>query len=184
MRMESNRSNIENHQKIVWTTSDELELGEVRLYKCTFCERGFSNAQALGGHMNIHRRDRARLKESSELEIPSSSVIVRDGYSSHQLPSPDYQKLLQSVSRDHRDQERNCTHKRPLIFVEADDHESRRRTAGIKEVMQHPLFSERSFTTNDSRSPIVVDGEVENTIPRTTSLELDLELRLGPEPHN
>ncbi|KAK1354682.1 Plastid transcriptionally active 16 [Heracleum sosnowskyi] len=178
--MKSNRSNVENQKKIVWSTSDELEIGEVRIYKCTFCERGFSNAQALGGHMNIHRRDRARLKE---LEIPSSYVVVRgDSHSSHQLPSPDYRNFLHSVSSD---QERNCTHKRPLVFVEADDQESRRRTAGIKEVMQqHPLFSKRSSTSNELRSPIFVDGDVEKIIPRTSSFGLDLELRLGPEPHN
>ena len=27
-------------------------------YECSFCKRGFNNAQALGGHMNIHRKDR------------------------------------------------------------------------------------------------------------------------------
>ncbi|KAH0470458.1 hypothetical protein IEQ34_000181 [Dendrobium chrysotoxum] len=30
----------------------------IRSYECNFCKRGFLNAQALGGHMNIHRRDR------------------------------------------------------------------------------------------------------------------------------
>ncbi|KAG2655051.1 hypothetical protein PVAP13_1NG553900 [Panicum virgatum] len=29
-------------------------------YKCTFCRRGFPTAQALGGHMNVHRRHRGR----------------------------------------------------------------------------------------------------------------------------
>lgn len=29
-------------------------------YECVFCKRGFTTAQALGGHMNIHRRDRAK----------------------------------------------------------------------------------------------------------------------------
>ncbi|CAN0909557.1 Zinc finger protein 10 [Linum grandiflorum] len=33
-----------------------------RSYSCTFCRREFRSAQALGGHMNVHRRDRARLK--------------------------------------------------------------------------------------------------------------------------
>lgn len=28
-------------------------------YECVFCKRGFTTPQALGGHMNIHRRDRA-----------------------------------------------------------------------------------------------------------------------------
>lgn len=34
-----------------------------RSYECIFCKRGFTNAQALGGHMNIHRSDRARGKQ-------------------------------------------------------------------------------------------------------------------------
>ncbi|CAI9118264.1 OLC1v1019802C1 [Oldenlandia corymbosa var. corymbosa] len=36
-----------------------------RSYTCTFCKREFRSAQALGGHMNVHRRDRARLRQSS-----------------------------------------------------------------------------------------------------------------------
>ncbi|XP_047306884.1 transcriptional regulator TAC1-like [Impatiens glandulifera] len=32
-------------------------------YRCSFCKRGFPNAQALGGHMNIHRKERAKLRE-------------------------------------------------------------------------------------------------------------------------
>ncbi|KVI03357.1 uncharacterized protein LOC112513471 [Cynara cardunculus var. scolymus] len=36
-----------------------------RSYTCSFCRREFRSAQALGGHMNVHRRDRARLKQIS-----------------------------------------------------------------------------------------------------------------------
>ncbi|KAL7111247.1 hypothetical protein ACP275_05G076300 [Erythranthe tilingii] len=39
-----------------------------RSYTCTFCRREFRSAQALGGHMNVHRRDRARLH--AELPMP------------------------------------------------------------------------------------------------------------------
>ncbi|KAF1895061.1 hypothetical protein Lal_00022558 [Lupinus albus] len=35
-----------------------------RSYSCNFCKRDFRSAQALGGHMNVHRRDRARLKQN------------------------------------------------------------------------------------------------------------------------
>ncbi|KAJ6351357.1 hypothetical protein OIU78_007298 [Salix suchowensis] len=35
-----------------------------RSYTCSFCKREFKSAQALGGHMNVHRRDRARLRLS------------------------------------------------------------------------------------------------------------------------
>uniref|UniRef100_A0ACD6A0N6 Uncharacterized protein n=1 Tax=Avena sativa TaxID=4498 RepID=A0ACD6A0N6_AVESA len=37
-----------------------------RSYSCTFCRREFRSAQALGGHMNVHRRDRARLRHQDE----------------------------------------------------------------------------------------------------------------------
>lgn len=33
-----------------------------RSYSCNFCMRQFRSAQALGGHMNVHRRDRAKLQ--------------------------------------------------------------------------------------------------------------------------
>ncbi|WOK93792.1 hypothetical protein Cni_G02493 [Canna indica] len=36
-----------------------------RSYSCSFCQREFRSAQALGGHMNVHRRDRARLRQLS-----------------------------------------------------------------------------------------------------------------------
>ncbi|KAL3531250.1 hypothetical protein ACH5RR_010572 [Cinchona calisaya] len=39
-----------------------------RNYRCSFCKKEFKSAQALGGHMNVHRRDRAakmRLSPSS-----------------------------------------------------------------------------------------------------------------------
>ncbi|KAL2545244.1 C2H2 and C2HC zinc fingers superfamily protein [Forsythia ovata] len=43
-----------------------------RSYTCNFCRREFRSAQALGGHMNVHRRDRARLHQQTPI-IPSSS---------------------------------------------------------------------------------------------------------------
>ncbi|CAA2999943.1 transcriptional regulator SUPERMAN-like [Olea europaea subsp. europaea] len=38
--------------------------GPPRFYTCSFCKRELRSAQALGGHMNVHRRDRARLRVS------------------------------------------------------------------------------------------------------------------------
>uniref|UniRef100_A0A0D9VB10 C2H2-type domain-containing protein n=1 Tax=Leersia perrieri TaxID=77586 RepID=A0A0D9VB10_9ORYZ len=35
-------------------------------WPCGFCKREFGSAQALGGHMNVHRRDRAILTLSSQ----------------------------------------------------------------------------------------------------------------------
>ncbi|KAK7395250.1 hypothetical protein VNO78_15801 [Psophocarpus tetragonolobus] len=45
-----------------------------RSYSCSFCKREFRSAQALGGHMNVHRRDRARLKHHS----PQNEILNDD----------------------------------------------------------------------------------------------------------
>lgn len=48
------------------SSSEEFDQEEVqnnglsRFYECAFCKRGFNTAQALGGHMNIHRKDKAK----------------------------------------------------------------------------------------------------------------------------
>lgn len=52
-----------------------------RSYSCDFCKRDFRSAQALGGHMNVHRRDRARLRQS---------------FSTHQAQAPDHQRWSSS----------------------------------------------------------------------------------------
>ncbi|CAM6042186.1 unnamed protein product [Sphagnum compactum] len=43
-------------------------------YSCSFCHREFRTAQALGGHMNVHRRERAAAHRSNaahQLRDPS-----------------------------------------------------------------------------------------------------------------
>ncbi|KAF2912297.1 hypothetical protein DAI22_11g244300 [Oryza sativa Japonica Group] len=44
-----------------------------RFYTCSFCQREFRSAQALGGHMNVHRRDRARLRQRQTSSSSSPS---------------------------------------------------------------------------------------------------------------
>lgn len=60
-----------------------------RSYTCTFCRREFRSAQALGGHMNVHRRDRARLRQcASPSPEPDRDVVGREPISmapGHQL---------------------------------------------------------------------------------------------------
>ena len=53
-----------------------------RSYSCSFCRREFKSAQALGGHMNVHRRDRARLKQSDDQYLFSKSSSPPE-YPSH-----------------------------------------------------------------------------------------------------
>lgn len=53
-------------------------------YRCSFCKRGFSNAQALGGHMNVHRRDRAYKINHHQLpdDHKDKLIVRRQGPSS------------------------------------------------------------------------------------------------------
>ncbi|GLT75839.1 hypothetical protein SLA2020_475330 [Shorea laevis] len=58
-----------------------------RSYSCSFCRREFRSAQALGGHMNVHRRDRARLKETPS---PQSEILQQNiqDHRNHLTPNP------------------------------------------------------------------------------------------------
>ncbi|ERN11533.1 hypothetical protein AMTRI_Chr03g138380 [Amborella trichopoda] len=53
-----------------------------RSFKCLFCGRRFITAQALGGHMNLHRRDRARLCNSVGRQFSGGPSTFL-----HQVPS-------------------------------------------------------------------------------------------------
>ena len=67
----SETSSEENDQQV---KEDTATTTNKRSYECTFCKRGFTNAQALGGHMNIHRKDRAKAKQSAG----TSSKVYED----------------------------------------------------------------------------------------------------------
>ncbi|KAK4273058.1 hypothetical protein QN277_021527 [Acacia crassicarpa] len=73
------------------SSSDETDdtTGIGRSYECVFCKRGFTTAQALGGHMNIHRKDRAKTKPSNNIGPSSSTKLVDLGfYSARTTTSP------------------------------------------------------------------------------------------------
>ncbi|XP_026440788.1 rho GTPase-activating protein gacF-like [Papaver somniferum] len=68
--MWNNSTGISNSDDDSWEVrafAEDTNMGTTwppRSYTCTFCRREFRSAQALGGHMNVHRRDRARLRQS------------------------------------------------------------------------------------------------------------------------
>ncbi|KAI5680119.1 hypothetical protein M9H77_01346 [Catharanthus roseus] len=68
-----------------------------RNYKCSFCSKEFKSAQALGGHMNVHRRERAKMRVLL-LPTPTSSSAGddHDQYSANPNPNPNI--LLDSYS--------------------------------------------------------------------------------------
>ncbi|CAM8922645.1 unnamed protein product [Rhodiola kirilowii] len=71
-----------------------------RMYVCSFCKREFRSAQALGGHMNVHRRDRARLRQSPPKELlagigPPVNTVADYSNNLNFVPNPN-PNLIQS----------------------------------------------------------------------------------------
>ncbi|CAA2934534.1 transcriptional regulator SUPERMAN-like [Olea europaea var. sylvestris] len=60
-----------------------------RSYSCSFCNREFRSAQALGGHMNVHRRDRAKLQHQQSPD-PKNEVLQLENHSLN-LPNDNHQ---------------------------------------------------------------------------------------------
>ncbi|KAK9065134.1 hypothetical protein SSX86_016517 [Deinandra increscens subsp. villosa] len=92
-----------------YSTDPNGELGDLvisglswppRCYTCTFCKREFRSAQALGGHMNVHRRDRAMLRQmtSSQSFCSNNTSLMLKLNHLHRNPnfSPTTTKLSMS----------------------------------------------------------------------------------------
>ncbi|XP_020590175.1 zinc finger protein 11-like [Phalaenopsis equestris] len=118
----------------------EKQGSHIRSYECNFCKRGFSNAQALGGHMNIHRKDRAKMK----LEPSSHSQV--GFWVSYGIPTAHL-----------------CSSNSASSFV-----------------ARHPLIQLPEDDKTSLQPSILLHEDVER--PQVAAMELDLELRLGPEP--
>ncbi|CAK9148599.1 unnamed protein product [Ilex paraguariensis] len=65
--MESNHKedSINSSEEVDQPEQENNDGGAGRSYECVFCKRGFTTAQALGGHMNIHRKNRAKNRPTS-----------------------------------------------------------------------------------------------------------------------
>jgi hypothetical protein len=68
----SSEENYDSQEQVKEDLSSNTATTAKRSYECSFCKRGFTNAQALGGHMNIHRKDRANRTRGKNLASSSS----------------------------------------------------------------------------------------------------------------
>ncbi|KAG6427623.1 hypothetical protein SASPL_111869 [Salvia splendens] len=138
--MDINPSRIESTQHLVSLGDDFAQKYKTKSFGCSFCKRGFPNAQALGGHMNIHRKDRAKLLEFSDENFLSLEISPSED-SNDSVPPDSFIGEKLSSENDQRQDE--------------DDQAEENLNIYIRRI---PLLAE---------APPVVD----------------LELRLGPEPH-
>ncbi|KAH7678146.1 beta-beta-alpha zinc fingers domain-containing protein [Dioscorea alata] len=129
-----------------------LPNSSTRSYDCIFCKRGFSNAQALGGHMNIHRKDRSKLKQTSNTTRSPSLDITNE------IIPPYFPTLKRAVVH------RELLFKWPWI-------------SGQNREYQEALFINTPWRRAHQLKTAERLGSDQQAV-----VELDLELRLGPLP--
>ncbi|KAL9247432.1 hypothetical protein vseg_020864 [Gypsophila vaccaria] len=138
-----------------------------RSYFCSFCKREFRSAQALGGHMNVHRRDRAKLKQfSTPFDNNNNQNISSYKEFCFNLRNPNsYQNIVSD----------------PTAF-------SSKLYTQKKIGFRPTVLQEDHIQVCFKRSKLTDEDEVEHPTSEVNGLkscsiqELDLELRLGNPP--
>lgn len=84
-----------------WSCKGEDQSWPLKKYYCTFCKREFKSAQALGGHMNVHRRDRARLRQLHSWLLQTPKSNPNPNFTSSNFLSPSSGHLISPYPVDH-----------------------------------------------------------------------------------
>ncbi|XP_061371205.1 zinc finger protein 1-like [Gastrolobium bilobum] len=179
-----------NSKKLVMSseTSSEEKEDETEAYGCTFCRRGFTNAQALGGHMNIHRKDRAKDKQvatNSTTSLPNEESMGALTFVSEYpeyKPTKHYsilesQKNFEMHLRPRTLIQRNQPPK-PVHGVDYEFHFPRSRPMNSNQEL-------RGVDLSLQIGQIHVDNNNTHQVRRRGTQkdsEVDLELRLGHDP--
>ncbi|KAK7839112.1 transcriptional regulator SUPERMAN [Quercus suber] len=159
------------------------DMGTGRSYECVYCKRGFTTAQALGGHMNIHRKDRVKTRPSSVPSVSSKAdenYVNLRSYTSIQSYPPHYNSTAPEVQVSSQ-----------VTFPVSAWHMRPPNTQHTDHVQNNPLhpnlFEEdwrRSLSLQVGPTHVVVehDREKRREDGSEEDDELDLELRLGHYP--
>ncbi|KAL3648803.1 hypothetical protein CASFOL_005206 [Castilleja foliolosa] len=141
-----------------------------RSYECTFCKRGFTNAQALGGHMNIHRKDKAY--KANKAKLPKND-----------------QERSSKVHHNITSSNENYPNIRYNFFQ--TDHHLQHQTSYYRPYDYQVYLSNPSFETRRDYESDHVDANLslrigslhddEEHMNLNNEAKVDLELRLGHE---
>ncbi|XP_027364600.1 zinc finger protein 11-like [Abrus precatorius] len=153
--------------------------GTKRSYECTFCKRGFTNAQALGGHMNIHRRDRAKAKQV----VPNSSLPLINKFNNDEsMTFPFASEIPNQPTRLYSilESQRNCDvyfHPPPPSHTfQYEFYNPRSRPMSLNQEL-------RGANLSLQIGPSHVDDIHQVRRGNQKDSEVDLELRLGYDPY-
>ncbi|KAK0607146.1 hypothetical protein LWI29_010229 [Acer saccharum] len=173
-------SSEENDHRLIEQVKEDTSATTKRSYECTFCKRGFTNAQALGGHMNIHRKDRTKNKQvvtGSSFSSKPTMTVNEDymnpryiaGISGEQAR---YHPVLEAQSNYFMYYQPSVASPiNPRAFHGSEFHLPRSQYNSLS-------------TTNDQERPLGANLSlgVSSKCEEDKEDELDLELRLGHNP--
>ncbi|OAY57836.1 transcriptional regulator SUPERMAN [Manihot esculenta] len=151
---------------------EEASVWPPRSYFCNFCGREFRSSQALGGHMNVHRRDRARLKQSPDFQ---NDFLHHQHQNLHEitlLHNPNSRVFVSpaGVSFPVMTRDKKC-HKPDISMNPA---ELKRENVSCKRQRSDELLSPKSTSMKKNH----LQAEFKRLCEDATQ-GLDLELRLG-----
>lgn len=172
--------------------------GPGRSYECVFCKRGFTTAQALGGHMNIHRKDRPKPRPSSVINPSAASISRSSADHHHQSYLPIQTYSTQHYPTPHPDPQVSSNYqtsfpahawnnlRQPHVHTQhSDDHDqfSVQNPLRLNRPFEEDWQRSRSMQVNPSSRHVDHDDHRERTEDGSDEDDqLDLELRLGHYP--
>ena len=126
--------------------------------------------------MNIHRRDRAKLKQSSEENLLSLDISIKNTINHKHVPLEE--KIFFRL--DSCEEEVASNHKMPFTFFPDKDYghaPQRGKGIGTPELTYLPSFVGMLTAGNEIKAESILVEKIEEE-----KADLDLELRLGLEP--
>jgi hypothetical protein len=164
-----------------------------RSYSCNFCQREFRSAQALGGHMNVHRRDRALLRlgsspddgpdEQPKQQGPFFNRAASNPSTTAPPPPPSYLASITKESKNKLFMTMRIEAEDECDDVELRMMKRRRLDPPLPFFVQTTVsFVAAHGVDHDAKVPKQIISNPSSIPPLVDEQEIDLELRLGTSP--